>query len=115
MENFLILRKSGILDYVLLECLNYDKEINIFENIGRQFFKIIFILYLTYFEFGKKKKNQLKGLVKKIDYCQLIELLFIHITLLLDRKQKEFFYICDTLDTFSFISLFYIITKDLKT
>jgi hypothetical protein len=115
MEKFLILRKSGILDYLLLEMLNFNSEENIFDNIGRQLIKIIFIIYLIYYEFKKKRKYQLKGLVTKTNYFQIVQIILFQMALLLDRKESAYVNIQDSLDTFSFIGIFYTIRRDLKS
>jgi hypothetical protein len=115
MEKFLILRRSGILDYFLLESLNINKNESIYDNLGRQFLKIVFLIFLIYREFDIPKKNEFKGLIKKTNYWKILQLVIFHISLLFDRKNDSFRNVYETFDSMSFMCLFYILRKDLKT
>jgi hypothetical protein len=115
MEIILLLRKSGILDYFLLESLNFNKNETLYDNLGRQFLKVLFLIILTYREFNIPKKNELKGLIKNTNYWKMLQIIIIHISLFFDRNNIDFQNIYETMDAFSFISLYYILRKDLKT
>jgi hypothetical protein len=114
MENIFILRKSGIIDYLLLDVIDSNPKDGVLEYIGREFIKILFLIFLEYREFVPQKKNELKGLVKKNNNMKLLRLILAHLTLLFDRKNKEYAHVYHTFDNLSFISLFHFIRSDLK-
>ncbi len=114
-EILLDLMKSGIIDYIILEILYIVmmRKDTFFDIIGREFLKIIFIMYLIYEEIF----IQFKSIKKYKSSYEYMKYIFINFIFFFNRSQldENTKIILDTLDFFFFIVLYYLFRKDLKS
>ena len=111
MNLLLEIRKNGISDVLIFHVLNFlsdkDKNKNLLDIIGIEFFKIVF--YVTLFLFCLIKKQNFSFSV----FFQYISFIFLNFYLFLD-KQMLYPEIDKLLEFSSFVSLFIIIVSKFR-